>query len=208
MNSTNTPSLKIEYPVMEHFYTIQGEGAHSGKAAYFVRIGGCNVGCPWCDVKESWEADEHPLTTVSQILEWIKDSPAVNVVITGGEPTMYDLDPLCEVLKQNGFNLWLETSGAYPISGKWDWVVLSPKRRQMPLEDNYSLVDELKQVVVRVPDFDLAISEASKVPSETKLFLQPEWSREEEILPALINFVKKNPNWQISLQTHKYMQIP
>ena len=199
---------EFTYPVMEHFYTIQGEGAHAGKAAYFVRIGGCNVGCPWCDVKESWEANDHPTTSVSEILDWIKDSPAVNVVITGGEPTMYDLAPLCEALKLEGYQLWLETSGAYPISGKWDWVVLSPKRRQMPLEDNYRLVNELKQVVVRVPDFDLAISEASKVPSETKWVLQPEWSREEEILPAVINFVKKNPNWQISLQTHKYMQIP
>lgn len=193
---------------MEHFYTIQGEGAHAGKAAYFVRIGGCNVGCPWCDVKESWEANDHPTTSVSEIVNWIKDSPAVNVVITGGEPTMYDLAPLCEALKREGYQLWLETSGAYSISGNWDWVVLSPKRRQMPLEANYRLVNELKQVVVRVPDFDLAISEASKVPSETKLFLQPEWSREEEVLPAVINFVKKNPKWQISLQTHKYMQIP
>ncbi|MCB0481690.1 MAG: 7-carboxy-7-deazaguanine synthase QueE [Flavobacteriales bacterium] len=208
MKLASTSFLEFSYPVMEHFYTIQGEGAHAGKAAYFIRIGGCNVGCPWCDVKESWEAEDHPNTSVAQILEWLQDSDATNVVITGGEPTMYDLNPICTVLKKAGYQLWLETSGAYPISGMWDWIVLSPKRRKMPLDENYPLADELKQVIVRLPDFDLALAESEKMNEHARLFMQPEWSREEEVLPAIINFVKKNPRWQISLQTHKYMQIP
>lgn len=193
---------------MEHFYTIQGEGANAGKAAYFIRIGGCDVGCPWCDVKESWEAEDHHQFTIQQILDWVNETPAKNVVITGGEPTIYDLTPLCNAFKERGIRLWLETSGAYQITGEWDWIVLSPKRRKMPLDENYAKADELKQVIVRVPDLDLAQEMKTKVSSDTKCFLQPEWSREEEILPSVINFVKKRPEWQISLQTHKYMSIP
>lgn len=196
------------FPVVEHFYTIQGEGANAGVAAYFIRLGGCDVGCPWCDVKESWEQEPHKILTVLEMLELVQEAGAKNVVITGGEPAMYNLQYLTETFKAKGLQCWIETSGAYPLTGLWDWVVVSPKRRKEVLPENLKLAHELKVVVVRKPDLDWALSFESEVPSFTKLFLQPEWSREEEILPSIINTVKTNSNWRISIQTHKYMRIP
>lgn len=197
-----------EFPVMEHFYTIQGEGENTGKPAYFVRLGGCDVGCPWCDVKESWTQEDHSIITIDEILDFIEEAGAKNVVITGGEPCLYDLTELTKRLKKAGLDLWLETSGAYPISGNWDWIVVSPKRRKEALESNLLMANELKVVILRNPDIEWANSFVSKVNSSTSLYLQPEWNREDEILPVVINHVKETSVWRISLQTHKYMSIP
>ncbi len=197
---------KIAFPVMEHFYTIQGEGANAGKAAYFIRLGGCDVGCPWCDVKESWDENQ-PILDVSEMIDLVTEAGAKNVVITGGEPCMYDLTYLTESLKKEGLNIWLETSGAYEISGNWDWIVVSPKRRKPVKLSSLKKANELKVVIVRSMDFEWAENHASEA-INASLYFQPEWSREEEMLPQVINYVKSNPQWQISLQTHKYMQIP
>ncbi len=197
----------ISFPIMEHFYTIQGEGRNAGKAAYFFRIGGCDVGCPWCDVKESWD-DGHPKISIDQMIDFAKEAEAKNIVITGGEPCMYNLTELAKSLKNAGFNLWLETSGSYEITGKWDWIVVSPKRRKQCLNSSLKKANELKVVVVRPMDFDWAREHAKEVENDCQLYFQPEWSREEEMLPQVINYVKSNPVWHISLQTHKYMQIP
>lgn len=193
---------------MEHFYTIQGEGENTGKPAYFVRLGGCDVGCPWCDVKESWTQGDHEILSIEQILDYILDAGAQNVVITGGEPCSYDLEKLTEKLKENDLKLWLETSGAYEITGKWDWIVVSPKRRKAALKSSLKRADELKVVVVRNPDLEWANSFLENVNLNTSLYLQPEWSREDEILPEVINYVKRKLRWRISIQTHKYMRIP
>ena len=197
-----------QFPVMEHFYTIQGEGENTGMPAYFVRLAGCDVGCQWCDVKESWNQEEHEIISISQIIDFILEAGAKNVVITGGEPCLYDLNLLTEKLKEKNLNLWLETSGAYQITGTWDWVVVSPKRRKEALESSLNKASELKVVVVRNPDLEWADSFVNRVKPKTSLFLQPEWSREDEILPVVINFVKRKLNWRISIQTHKYMRIP
>ncbi|MBD78702.1 MAG: 7-carboxy-7-deazaguanine synthase QueE [Crocinitomicaceae bacterium] len=197
-----------KFPVVEHFYTIQGEGENTGKPAYFIRLGGCDVGCPWCDVKESWSQEEHEILSIESIAEFVIESGAQNVVVTGGEPCMYDLTLLTEALKNKGLKTWLETSGAYPITGEWDWIVVSPKRRMEVLEENLAKANELKVVVVRNPDIAWANLFVPRVGSSTRLFLQPEWSREDEILPVVINHVKKSGKWRISLQTHKYMSIP
>lgn len=201
-------SYKSEFPVMEHFYTIQGEGFNAGRAAYFIRLGGCDVGCPWCDVKESWEQEGHEVVSLNQMLEWVIESGATSVVITGGEPCMYDLNELTQLFSDHGIKTWLETSGAYEITGTWNWIVVSPKRRKEVLIQNLKRADELKVVVVRKPDLDWADSFLSEIGESTKTYLQPEWSREEEILPAMINHVKDVQQWQISIQTHKYMRIP
>lgn len=195
-------------PVMEHFYTIQGEGGNSGCAAYFIRLGGCDVGCVWCDVKESWEAENHPLVNITDMLQWVTDAKAKSVVITGGEPAMYDLHPLTEMLQQNGIETWIETSGSHEISGKWDWVCLSPKKFKACLNSSYPKAHELKVVIVNKHDFKWAESHAERVSDSCELYLQPEWSREAKLLPLIIEYVKANPRWKISLQTHKYMQIP
>ena len=195
-------------PVMEHFYTIQGEGFHSGTPCYFIRLGGCDVGCPWCDVKESWEQGKHPIHTVEDIIAWVLSSKAQKVVVTGGEPLMYSLDVLCGMLHQRGLVCHIETSGAHPYSGSWDWFTLSPKKRKLPQPINYSKANELKVVIARHNDFQFAEAQALKVNSDCKLYLQPEWSKESLILKDLISYVKENPKWSISLQTHKYMDIP
>lgn len=193
---------------MEQFYSIQGEGANTGKAACFIRIGGCDVGCYWCDVKESWNPDIHPLTPTDHIVTQTLKFPAKAAVITGGEPLMYNMDYLCSELKSNGINLFLETSGAYTLSGEWDWICLSPKRRKHPLEDMYNKANELKVIVFEEDDFLWAEECAEKVNAGCQLFLQPEWSRRELVTPAIIDYVMNNPGWQISLQTHKYLRIP
>lgn len=195
-------------PLMEDFYTIQGEGAFQGQAAHFIRLGGCDVGCVWCDVKESWDAAVHPLVTVGEIAERAKKSGCRIAVVTGGEPVMYDLYELTVALHEVGLKTHLETSGAYAITGIWDWICLSPKKFKAPVESAYDSANELKVVVYNKSDFEWAVQHAAKVPENCKLYLQPEWSKEKEMVPLIVEFVKANPKWQVSLQTHKYMNIP
>lgn len=195
-------------PLMEDFYTLQGEGFYQGSAAYFIRLGGCNVGCVWCDVKESWQADAHPSVAIAEIVKRAKASGAPIAVITGGEPSLHNLTELTTQLKQAGLRTHVETSGAYPLTGTWDWVCLSPKKFKAPVESVYLQADELKVVIFHKSDFEWAEKEAAKVRASCQLYLQPEWSREKEMLPLMIDFIKKHPAWKMSLQVHKYMDIP
>ena len=194
-------------PLMEDFYTIQGEGYYSGNAAYFIRLGGCDVGCHWCDVKESWEAGNHPNTSVEDIVARIDKSTNL-VVITGGEPLMYNLDYLTHKIKAAGFQTNIETSGAYEMSGDFDWVCLSPKKTKLPTESAYAAANELKAIIYNKHDFIFAEEQAALVNPDALLLLQPEWSKHDEMLPEIIEYVKSNPKWKISLQTHKYLNIP
>lgn len=195
-------------PLMEAFYTIQGEGLFSGQPAYFIRLGGCDVGCVWCDVKTSWEAGDWPLVPVTQIVEAAADYPSRLAVITGGEPMMYDLSLLTRLLKERGFKINLETSGVYPLSGSLDWICFSPKKFKAPDPGIYERANEMKAIIFHKSDFDFALKHASLVNKNCHLLLQPEWSRAEEMTPLIINFVKDNPSWRVSLQTHKFMEIP
>lgn len=195
-------------PLMEDFYTIQGEGFYQGHAAYFLRLGGCDVGCVWCDVKESWDATLHPLTSVKTMAEKAAASGSRLAVVTGGEPVMYDLTELTKELQSRGLKTNIETSGAYPITGTWDWVCLSPKKFKAPHASVFEKANELKIIVYNKSDFAWAEEHAAKVKSTCQLFLQPEWSKEKEMLPLIIEYVKSNPQWQVSLQVHKYMNIP
>jgi len=195
-------------PLMEAFYTIQGEGTYSGQPAYFIRLGGCDVGCVWCDVKDSWEAGKWPLVEIDQIVAQADAYPARLAVITGGEPLMYDLGPLTRGLKERGFTINLETSGAHPYSGDLDWICLSPKKFKGPVPEIYPIANELKVIVYNRSDFEFARIEARKVNPSCRLLLQPEWSKAEQMMPQIVDFVKENPRWHISLQTHKYMEIP
>jgi 7-carboxy-7-deazaguanine synthase len=195
-------------PLMEEFYTIQGEGFHSGKAAYFIRLGGCDVGCHWCDVKESWDATLHPPTPVDKIILNASAVPAKAVVVTGGEPAMYPLHYLTNEFKKLGISTFLETSGAYPITGTWDWVCLSPKKTSAPLAECLEKANELKVIVHNANDLEWGEKYAKQVPKECKLFLQPEWSKAEKMMPVIVDYVMKHPEWNVSLQTHKYMHIP
>lgn len=203
-----TSAIPASYPIMEHFYTIQGEGNYSGTAAYFIRLGGCDVGCVWCDVKESWDADAHPKMTVNDLVNLVNLYPNNLVVITGGEPAMYDLTPLVDELQKNGKTVAIETSGAHPLKGNVDWYTFSPKKFKAPVEEAYSKANELKVVIFHKSDFEWAKEHAKKVSKTCKLYLQPEWSKQERLLPNIIDFVKENPEWRISLQTHKYLNIP
>lgn len=195
-------------PIMEAFYTIQGEGYHCGKAAYFIRLGGCDVGCHWCDVKDSWDASIHPQQTIDQIISEAQQHPGKMVVITGGEPLMYDMQQLTSALQEQGFTTNLETSGAYPLTGEWDWVCFSPKKFKEPVGDIYTCAHELKIVIYNKSDFKWAEEHRKKVNKDCKLYLQPEWGKSEEMLPLIIEYVKDNPHWEISLQIHKFMDIP
>jgi 7-carboxy-7-deazaguanine synthase len=196
-------------PIMEAFYTIQGEGFHTGKAAYFIRIAGCNVGCTWCDVKESWNAEDHPLQSIEQIVSAAEKHPARIAVITGGEPLQYDCSALCAALHARGFKTHLETSGAYPLSGTWDWICLSPKKFKAPLDEVLAACDEFKPVIFHASDIKWAENFVSLIKKkDAKLYLQPEWSKQDTLLSAIIDYIKENPKWQMSLQTHKYMNIP
>ena len=195
-------------PLMEEFYTIQGEGYHSGKAAYFIRLGGCDVGCHWCDVKESWDADLHPLTLTDEIVRNASKYPGKAVVITGGEPLIYNLDYLTKNLKSSGIVTFIETSGAYPLSGDWDWICLSPKKFKAPRPDIAPFANELKVIVFNKSDFIWAEEHAKMVGPKCKLYLQPEWSKSSEMTPLIIDYVMNNPKWEISLQTHKFLNIP
>jgi organic radical activating enzyme len=194
-------------PLMEAFYTIQGEGYHTGKPAYFIRLGGCDVGCHWCDVKESWDAKAHPPTPISTIVaDAVKYSKTI--VITGGEPLMWDMGPLTKALHEAGMRVHLETSGAYPFSGEWDWICLSPKKTMPPKPEWYEKAQELKVIVYNQNDFQWAEKHAAQVSEACKRFLQPEWSRSEKLMPQLTDYVMHHPSWRMSLQTHKYMRIP
>ncbi len=195
-------------PLMEEFYTIQGEGFNTGKAAYFIRLGGCDVGCPWCDVKESWDAGQHPLTAADTIVANAQKYPAKAVVITGGEPLIYNLDYLTAELKNQGIKTFIETSGAYPISGFWDWICLSPKKFKPPTPSVLAAADELKVIVFNQSDFKWAEEHAALVSPNCKLYLQPEWSKAALVTPMIVDYVMQNPKWEVSLQTHKYLNIP
>jgi organic radical activating enzyme len=194
-------------PLMEEFYTIQGEGFYTGKAAYFIRIGGCDVGCHWCDVKESWNAKLHPPTLTDTIVS-NATKYANTVVVTGGEPLMWNLDYLTKMLNNNNLKTHIETSGAYKLSGKWDWICLSPKKTKLPLPAIYKEANELKVIIYNKNDFKFAEEQALKVNEKCELFLQPEWSNREKMTPLIVEYVMNNPSWKISLQTHKYLNIP
>lgn len=200
--------LEYTYPVMEHFYTIQGEGRFTGHAAYFIRLGGCDVGCVWCDVKDSWDAEKHPKMSVAELADYVKNSGTQIVVITGGEPAMHSLNPLVEILKSQGVRVHIETSGAHPINGHLDWVCLSPKKFKFPLKESLQKADEYKVVVFHPSDIEWASQFLNELPQNCELYLQPEWSKSEIVMPLIIDFVKLNPNWKISLQTHKFLNIP
>jgi 7-carboxy-7-deazaguanine synthase len=195
-------------PVMEAFYTLQGEGFHQGKAAYFIRLAGCDVGCFWCDVKESWDAEKHPLKTFEEIVSDAKKFPARLAVITGGEPLMHDLTALTFALKKEGFQTNIETSGSSQLTGTWDWICLSPKKIKGPLPEILPLANELKVVVYNKTDFKWAEQHAAKVSSNCKLYLQPEWSKSSEIVPLIVDYIKANPRWELSLQIHKFINVP
>lgn len=204
MNQTLTTST---LPVMEEFYTIQGEGFYTGTAAYFIRLGGCDIGCHWCDVKESWEASVHRQKTIEELVAQVK--PIANLaVITGGEPLMYNLDSLTELLKSNNIQTNIETSGAYELSGFWDWICLSPKKNKLPTQSVYDAANELKCIIYNKHDFKFAEEQASKVNNKAKLYLQVEWSKSKEMMPLIVDYVKQHPKWKISIQTHKYLNIP
>ena len=195
-------------PVMEHFFTLQGEGYHSGRAAYFIRLAGCDVGCVWCDVKESWTISPEQYLTIDQLLEALSNVAADFIVITGGEPTMHDLTDLTTVLKQHGFEIAIETAGVHPLKGHIDWYCFSPKKFKAPIDEAYSKANELKIVIAHPSDFEWAETHAQKVGPDCKLFLQTEWEKQERLLPLIIEYIKRNKKWRISLQSHKYMQIP
>jgi len=207
-NKTNPDSEGKMLPLVEEFFSLQGEGFHTGKAAYFIRLGGCDVGCSWCDSRFSWNPDIHPLVPAEEIIRNVKNSGTDSVVVTGGEPLMWDLTYLCELLKEEKINTFLETSGAYPLSGSWDWICLSPKRNMPPSDDLCKVADELKVIIENEDDFVWAEKYRGMVSSQCMLFLQPEWSRFETVIPFIVSYVKQNPAWRISLQSHKYMHIP
>ena len=198
----------VSLPVMEHFYTLQGEGYHQGRAAYFIRLGGCDVGCVWCDVKDSWDATKHPQFNIADLIFNIEKTTAKFVVITGGEPLMHNLDELTAALQSKGFETAIETSGAHPLSGSWDWICFSPKKFKEPLPGILPVANELKVVVFNKSDFDWAEKYAALVSPSCKLFLQPEWDKAAEVTPMIIEYIKQNPKWELSLQIHKYINVP
>ena len=193
---------------MEHFYTLQGEGFHQGRAAYFIRLGGCDVGCVWCDVKDSWDGGKHPLLHIDDLVSNIEKTPAKLIVITGGEPLMHNLDALTESLRSKGYELNIETSGAHPLSGSWDWICLSPKKFKAPLPEILSLASELKVVVFNQSDLAWAEKYAALVSPACKLYLQPEWEKATIVTPLIIDYIKQHPQWELSLQIHKYINVP
>jgi 7-carboxy-7-deazaguanine synthase len=195
-------------PVMEAFYTLQGEGFHQGKAAYFIRLGGCDVGCVWCDVKESWDAERHPKLPVGQIVEEAASNPGRIAVVTGGEPLMHDCTALTDELHRAGFQTHIETSGSHPLSGNWDWICLSPKKFKSPLPGVIPFANELKVVIFNKSDFDWAEKYARQVSPGCKLYLQPEWQRFSQVTPLIIEYIKMNPQWELSVQIHKYINVP
>jgi organic radical activating enzyme len=195
-------------PLVEEFFSLQGEGYHSGRAAYFIRLGGCDVGCSWCDSRFSWNSEIHPMIEADSIIGNVLKSGTDSAVVTGGEPLMWDLDYLCSGLKKNNISTFIETSGAYPLSGMWDWICLSPKKNKPPKDEICRMADELKVIVQDRSDFEWAEKYRITVKMSCQLFLQPEWSRFEKIIPDIVEYIKEHPEWRMSLQIHKYMHIP
>jgi 7-carboxy-7-deazaguanine synthase len=208
MSQTTTDRQTAALPVMEAFYTIQGEGYHQGKAAYFIRLGGCDVGCVWCDVKDSWDAEAHPKETIPGLVAAAAAFPGRMAVITGGEPLMHDCTALTDELHKAGFNTNIETSGSHPLSGEWDWICLSPKKFKAPLPEILPLANELKIIIYNKTDLEWAEQWAARVAPHCKLFLQPEWSRSAAVTPLIIEYIKTHPQWEFSLQLHKYIHVP
>jgi len=206
--STTLKERSTVLPVMESFYTLQGEGYHQGRAAYFIRLGGCDVGCVWCDVKESWDAEKHPKRSIESLVEEVKQTAAKLVVITGGEPLMHDLETLTAALQSAGFETNIETSGSHPLSGHWNWICLSPKKFKEPLPDILPFANELKVVIFNKTDFNWAEKYGALVKADCKLYLQPEWDKKETVTPLIIDYIKANPRWELSLQVHKYINVP
>ena len=206
--STIAANTDQQLPVMEHFYTLQGEGFHQGRAAYFIRLGGCDVGCVWCDVKESWDASKHPLFNIAELILSIRQTKAKLVVITGGEPLMHNLDALTDALQAAGFETNIETSGAHPLSGRWDWICLSPKKFKAPLPGILPLANELKVIIFNQSDFHWAEEYEALVAPGCKLYLQPEWDKAAIVTPHIIEYIKQHPQWELSLQIHKYINVP
>ena len=202
MNSSTT------YPVMEMFYSLQGEGYHQGKAAFFIRLAGCDVGCVWCDVKDSWDASKHPQLSVDDIVHAALAHPSKIAIVTGGEPLLHSLDTLTTALHQAGFQTHLETSGSSPLSGNWDWICLSPKKFKAPLSDCLPSASELKVVVFNNSDMEWGETYANQVSPKCKLYLQPEWDKADTMTPLAIDYIKANPKWELSAQLHKYIQVP
>ena len=201
-------STILSLPVMEHFYTIQGEGFHQGKAAYFIRLGGCDVGCVWCDVKESWDVNDHPRVSLTSLLAEVKKTPAEIVVITGGEPLMHQLEELTTLFQEAGLKMHIETSGSHPLSGLWDWICLSPKKFKSPLSSILPLAHELKIIIYNKSDFEWAERYEAEVSPHCKLYLQPEWSKASEMTPLIVSYIMEHPQWELSLQIHKYINVP
>jgi 7-carboxy-7-deazaguanine synthase len=195
-------------PLVEDFYTIQGEGYHTGKPAYFIRLGGCDIGCSWCDAKYTWNRHLHPLVDTDEIVRRALSYPSRSVVVTGGEPSSYPLDYLCAELLENGIETFVETSGAYPLTGVWKWICLSPKKQSPPQPEIYNKADELKVIVYDSSDLEWAEETAKLVTGNCRLYLQPEWSRYDKIVSSVVEYVKNYPKWNISLQAHKFMNIP
>jgi 7-carboxy-7-deazaguanine synthase len=208
MSSETNENNGLKLPIVEEFYSIQGEGCNTGKAAYFIRIGGCDIGCSWCDTKYSWNADMHPMVDINIVVNNVIAAGADSAVVTGGEPLMWNLDPLCRLLKEKSIMTFLETSGAYPLTGLWDWITLSPKKGSPAREEIWTLADELKVIVEDGTDFEAAESYSSKVRPGCRLLLQPEWSRYSEMIALITEYVKRNTRWAVSLQAHKFMHIP
>lgn len=195
-------------PLAESFYTIQGEGFNTGKAAFFIRLGGCDVGCSWCDAKETWNPSLYPPTPIENIVNEALSFKAKSIVITGGEPLTYPLDKLCTLLKKNDLEIFLETSGSHPYSGRFDWICLSPKKKKPPIGNIHQMASELKVIIEQEDDFTWAEENKKLVPASCLLFLQPEWSKRDVMMPKIVEYTKSHPEWRVSLQTHKYMNIP
>lgn len=200
--------IAIQLPVMEAFYTLQGEGAHQGRAAYFIRLAGCDVGCVWCDVKDSWDASKHPQVSIDEIVAKAASHPGTLAVVTGGEPLLHQLDALTNALHAAGFETNIETSGSSPLSGQWDWICLSPKKFKAPLDEVIVKAHELKVVIFNKHDFEWAEKYAAQVNPQCKLYLQPEWDKATEMTPLILDYIRSNPQWRLSLQVHKYLNIP
>ncbi len=207
MSETEKHPVGTLLPVMETFYSIQGEGEYQGEAAFFIRLAGCDVGCVWCDVKESWNRDEHPLRSVDELLHEVQQTPARMVIITGGEPMMHPCDMLTAALQAAGYQTHLESSGAYPVNGSWNWICISPKKFKAPVPDALLMAHELKVVVYHKSDLEWALLHAQQVSPSCRLFLQPEWSKEKEMLPLITGFIQNHPDWKLSLQIHKYLGV-
>jgi len=198
----------LKLPLVEQFYSVQGEGFHTGKPAYFIRIGGCDIGCHWCDSKVTWNPEVHPLVDVDEIMNEVLQTPAQSIVVTGGEPSLYNMNPLCEALKKHQIKTFLETAGTNQLTGQWDWICLSPKKQTPPLSVYYDKADELKVIIYEADDLRWAEEASEKVNERCRLYLQPEWSQYKKMIPLIVEYVKAHPIWNISLQAHKFMRIP